>query len=203
MSRVNSKEKIRLAALELFRTEGFRKTTIARIESAAGLAPRAGTFYRHFESKEALLFDLAVGFLSETPEQFGLESLSLMSNTRAELIAIALKYEEAGERQKPYTRLFDEIRALDFGSKAEDEINSDMMAGLMAWVAGKPAAEGATSVKLAALTLNIFGPWLFFQTKALQGVTIKQLDRDAFLDEWAGFWSAQLDRPAEAPGPTP
>ncbi|UUT34728.1 TetR/AcrR family transcriptional regulator [Microbacterium elymi] len=43
------------AAMELFGRQGFRTTTIAQIEAAAGLSPGAGGLYRHFPSKRALL----------------------------------------------------------------------------------------------------------------------------------------------------
>jgi AcrR family transcriptional regulator len=41
--------------MDLFGRQGFRATTIAQIEQAAGLTPGAGGLYRHFASKKALL----------------------------------------------------------------------------------------------------------------------------------------------------
>lgn len=41
--------------MELFGAQGFKATTIAQIEAAAGLSPGAGGLYRHFASKRALL----------------------------------------------------------------------------------------------------------------------------------------------------
>jgi len=43
------------AAMDLFGRQGYRATTIAQIEQAAGLTPGAGGLYRHFPSKRALL----------------------------------------------------------------------------------------------------------------------------------------------------
>lgn len=43
------------AALQLFAERGFAGTTVGDIEAEAGLTPRAGGFYRHFESKEQVL----------------------------------------------------------------------------------------------------------------------------------------------------
>ncbi|MDM4764194.1 helix-turn-helix domain-containing protein [Galbitalea sp. SE-J8] len=43
------------AAMDLFGRQGFRGTTIAQIEAAAGLTPGAGGLYRHFASKKELL----------------------------------------------------------------------------------------------------------------------------------------------------
>ena len=58
MSQVNTKDRIMQAALKLFVERGYQKTSIARIETEAGLVPRAGAFYRHFDSKQALLVEM-------------------------------------------------------------------------------------------------------------------------------------------------
>ena len=42
-------------AMRLFGERGYRATSVAKIEAAAGLTPGAGGLYRHFTSKEALL----------------------------------------------------------------------------------------------------------------------------------------------------
>jgi AcrR family transcriptional regulator len=41
--------------MDLFGRQGYRATTIAQIEEAAGLRPGSGGLYRHFASKKALL----------------------------------------------------------------------------------------------------------------------------------------------------
>ena len=76
MPRVNTKDRIMQAALELFVERGYQKTSIARIETGAGLVPRAGAFYRHFDSKQALLVEVAKSYVSETPDEFGLDRLA-------------------------------------------------------------------------------------------------------------------------------
>lgn len=43
------------AALQLFAEQGFDGTAVRDLEEAAGLAAGRGSFYRHFESKEAVL----------------------------------------------------------------------------------------------------------------------------------------------------
>jgi AcrR family transcriptional regulator len=42
-------------SLELFARQGVAATTVVEIEEAAGLSPGSGSFYRHFENKEAVL----------------------------------------------------------------------------------------------------------------------------------------------------
>ncbi|MGI8700923.1 MAG: TetR/AcrR family transcriptional regulator [Nocardioidaceae bacterium] len=53
--RPGGRDRILHAAMDLFGRQGFRATTIAEIEEAAGLSPGAGGIYRHFASKRALL----------------------------------------------------------------------------------------------------------------------------------------------------
>lgn len=50
-----TRERLRRAGMQLFAIEGFDRTTVRDIAEAADVAER--TFYRHFESKEALLLD--------------------------------------------------------------------------------------------------------------------------------------------------
>lgn len=192
MPRVNTKDRIMQAALKLFLEQGYQKTSIARIETEAGLAPRAGALYRHFDSKQALLLEIAREYVSETPEKFGLDRLADYGDTRSELVAVALKYEEAMIRQKPYARLIEEIRLLDFGAQFENELNEDMMVALAAWMRGKPAAKGLSRKQVSALVISVFGGWLFYLSMQMQGVAVEPL-RDTLLDEWATRWASILD----------
>ncbi len=180
------------AALELFMNQGYQKTSIARIETEAGLVPRAGAFYRHFESKEALLAEVARAHVSETPEDFGLDRLADFGDTRSELVAIALKYEEAMARQKPFARLIEEIRLLDFGADLQGDLNADMLAAFVTWMKAKPGANGLSKKQLSALVISVFGGWLFYLSMVRQDPTAEPL-RDTLLEEWATRWATILD----------
>lgn len=50
-----TRERLVIEAMRLFSQRGFDATSVAQIESAAGLTVGAGALYRHFKSKEALL----------------------------------------------------------------------------------------------------------------------------------------------------
>lgn len=193
MSKVNTKDRIMQAALKLFMEQGYQKTSIARIETEAGLAPRAGAFYRHFDGKEALLVEVAKAYVSETPEDFGLDRLADFGDTRSELVAIALKYEEARVRQQPFARLIEEVRLLDFGADLQEDLNMEMMVALAAWLGKKPAAKGLSQQQMAALLISVFGGWLFYIYRVQPDVTEDQLGRDTMLDEWATLWASVLD----------
>jgi AcrR family transcriptional regulator len=192
MSRVDTKDRIIQAALKLFVEVGYQKTSIARIETEAGLVPRAGAFYRHFESKQELLLAVAKAHVSETPEDFGLDKLADFGDTRAELITIARKYEQAAIRQQPYARLIEEVRVLDFGAELQGELDSNMMRGLSTWIAGKPAAQDLSQERVFALILSVFGGWLFYLTMTQRTAAAESL-RDTMLEEWATRWTSVLD----------
>jgi AcrR family transcriptional regulator len=51
----STRQRIVEAAVELFARQGYARTTVGQIEAAAGLTPRAGGFYKHFPSKDAVL----------------------------------------------------------------------------------------------------------------------------------------------------
>jgi AcrR family transcriptional regulator len=50
-----TRERIIDEAMQLFGEHGYTATSVAKIESAAGLTPGAGGLYHHFESKQAIL----------------------------------------------------------------------------------------------------------------------------------------------------
>ena len=194
MTKVNTKDRLIQAGLKLFAVQGFQKTSIGQLESEAGLAPRTGAFYRHFESKQALLLEIAKTYVSETPEGFGLDRLADFGDTRAELVAIALKYEESMLRQEPFARLIEEIRLLDFGVNLQDEINVDMMVGLDTWIKAKPVAKSLDTFQRAALIITVIGGWVFYLSMRQRGATAGP-SRDLVLDEWATRWALVLDSP--------
>lgn len=97
-------------------------------------------------------------------------------------------------RQKPYVRLIEEIRLLDFGTDLQDELNESMRRALVDWMKDKPAAKGMSTKQVTALVINVFGGWLYYLTMLRQGATVEPL-RDTLLDEWATRWASILDTP--------
>jgi AcrR family transcriptional regulator len=65
-----TRERILDAAVELFGRKGYSATSVGEIEAAAGLVPRSGGLYKHFESKRALL-DAAVARRARVAERAG------------------------------------------------------------------------------------------------------------------------------------
>src|SRR5882757_6915718 len=50
-----TRERLVTEAMRLFSEQGYKATSVAQIEAAAGLAAGSGALYHHFKSKESLL----------------------------------------------------------------------------------------------------------------------------------------------------
>jgi AcrR family transcriptional regulator len=88
--RLTTRDRIVREAMRLFGERGFHATTVADIESAAGLARGAGGLYRHFRSKRALLeegirrqIDAGQGLLGLMGDREALADVSLDDQLRA------------------------------------------------------------------------------------------------------------------------
>lgn len=191
----DTKHRLRKAAIKLFIDKGYASATIGAIEAAAGLAPRAGSFYRHYKSKQELLVDIAKVEITEQPAEFGFEQILELRNTKSELLLIGQTYEKASQRQKPLLPLIEEIRRLPMGAKLEQQVNREMLKELVGWLSKKPAATAMSLSQRKSLAMMIFGGWLFYLTKWQQNISIRGLDRSELLHMWADHWSKMLDQP--------
>ena len=66
--KAQKKENIRRTALELFRTYGFQKVSIAEIARGAGVSQV--TIYNHFDSKEGLVRDVLKWHMSDLLDKY-------------------------------------------------------------------------------------------------------------------------------------
>jgi AcrR family transcriptional regulator len=55
MAQTTTRERLVTEAMRLFSEQGYKATSVAQIEAAAGLAAGSGALYHHFKSKESLL----------------------------------------------------------------------------------------------------------------------------------------------------
>ena len=55
MTETTTRDRLVTEAMRLFSEQGYRATSVAQIEAAAGLAAGSGALYHHFKSKELLL----------------------------------------------------------------------------------------------------------------------------------------------------
>lgn len=188
-----TRERIREAALKLFIDKGYGRTTIADIEAAAGLVPRAGAFYRHFRSKADLAAEIGEASIIETRKDLGFDGILPLADTRSELVLIARGYLRAAKRQAPLAELYLEVRHLEQIQELEQQVNRDLLKVLTGWLAGKRFAQGKVKPKLEVLCLAVFGGWLFYLSKRGTGALPARLTDSFILHEWSRFWAEILD----------
>ena len=180
------------AALTLFANEGYRGTTIRKIEEAAGLTPGAGGMYRHFRSKEDLLLaavdryraDVA-SFVTRVPE------LMRLGDVRAELLVAAKLSREFNERNDALLRvLILEQSALP--KKAQRHFQQaweDAYRLYARWLEARLGPKSGVDIEAAAIQL--FGSLAQYQVQ-IETFTHPPLgvDPDRFSVAWADHWTA-------------
>lgn len=191
----DTREKLREAALKLFVERGYARTSIADIETAAGLAPRAGGFYRHFPSKAALAAEVGEASIIENRKDLGLDGVLPLGDTRAELVLIARGYARAFERQAPLMGLITEIRNVPEILALQDRQDRDLTEAFLEWLAEKAGARGKSRADLLALLICIVGSWTLYLQKRDSAACPPELTDERMLDSWADLWTGILDRP--------
>lgn len=190
---MKTRERIRAVALKLFVDKGYGKTTIADIEAAAGLVPRAGAFYRHFKSKADLAAEIGEISIIETRKELGFAGILPLGDTSAELVLIAKGYLQAAKRQAKVAALIFEVRHLKQIQDVEERVNRDLMEVLVGWLSQKHFARGKSKTELASLAFVIFGGWLFYLSKRESPGLPATMTDSFMLTEWARFWADVLD----------
>ncbi len=149
--------------MDLFGRQGYRATTIAQIEQAAGLAPGAGGLYRHFPSKRALL---EAGLRRQFDA--GRELADLLDPTKlnptaapdpdavAPLVAVARAGLRRLEQERDLNRVL--VRDLadfpDLLAEVRDRELRRVHAALVAWLRTSPTAADADIDALAAVLMG-------------------------------------------------
>lgn len=106
MAQDDTRQRLLAEGMRLFGEHGYRATTVARIEGAAGLSPRAGGFYRHFESKEALFLACLEGWIADIAAiERELAGLVPVDDLRSELTVTARAALRTLERQRDLFRV--------------------------------------------------------------------------------------------------
>jgi AcrR family transcriptional regulator len=191
--RTDTADRLKQAAMQLFLERGYGGTTIADIEAGAGLAPRSGTFYRHFKSKEALL--VAIGEeIIERPGEVLTETTLSLGDTRSELVLIARGYQQAAERQAPLRALIAETASLPGIQALVAEVEMELVERLGRWLALKPATQKMDAAEQCALFIQIIGGWVFWMSKQGTAAFPPELDSQRMLDLWADRWATVLDK---------
>lgn len=149
-----ARERLQVAALDLFATRGFEQTTAADIAQSVGLTER--TFFRHFADKREVLFygqgeflDAFLKGVAGAPQGAApLEMVAEALRTAAELFP---------DGRRPYSR---QRQAVIEAHPALQERELHKLAGLAGTLAGALGARGVTepAATLAAQSCStVFG----------------------------------------------
>jgi len=179
------------AALELFATEGFRGTTVRKIEEAAGLTPGAGGMYRHFRSKEALLMAAVelyradvTAFVERTPD------LLELGDVRAELLLAAKLSREFNDRNDALLRVL-LLESAAIPTRAQRQFEEAWNLGYRTYAGWlEQRLTGAGKVDIEATAIQLFGSLAQYQ---LQEKTFAApplgVGYERFVGSWADHWS--------------
>ena len=197
-----TRQRIVEAAVELFADQGFARTTVGQIESAAGLTPRAGGFYKHFPSKSAVLeevlrarterVDRVIAGLDDGPLGDLRAELTILGrvamrelDAEADLLRIVMK--EGDQVPELRREFFDRFPRRGYGAA-------------LTWLRRALRARRAEVDDPESLAAVIFGGLVHLH---LMEVTFDQpppgTDRERYLETWVDSTLAML--PAGHPAP--
>jgi AcrR family transcriptional regulator len=145
-TRAASHARIEQAALELFRQRGFDRVTVEDVCAAAKVAP--ATFYRHFGTKEEVVFAYREGFAAVLGDAIG-SAADLPEADR--LPAILMRFAEFLQAQADVLAVRDEIvldhpRLMQRTLAVQREFE-EVLAGGLARLRGRPGPDSAARLE--------------------------------------------------------
>jgi AcrR family transcriptional regulator len=197
-TRTSSHDRILAGAIRLFSERGFRETTVGDIEHAAGLTRRAGGFYRHFKSKEDVLFRAFERMAAEMIAEISVNEVISLKAPRAELILIARSLLRHADTHRPLRLLIQtEGRRNPALRRAARQANAKLAAlDVVPWVEHALRRSAASRRNARELALIIFGPIIAYLLTVDRGDPAFGLKNDAFLERWADHWAGWFARGA-------
>jgi AcrR family transcriptional regulator len=157
----DARERLMLAALDLFGEQGYENTGVAQIAERAGLTK--STFFRHFKDKREVLFsgqdelvELIVAGIAGAPESAG-----ALAAVEGALVAMAVTFTDGrranGPRRLAVIAANDELRERDAMKMAG--FSSVMKDGLRQ--RGVPELDAAVAAELGVVALRVaYDRWL-------------------------------------------
>ena len=191
-----SRDRILRSAITLMAARGYHKTSVGDIEAAAGLTRRAGGFYRHFASKEAVLIQAVEGMDDEMVDQISLKEIAALQSIRAELLLIARTLLRHAEVHRPARLILQrDGHQLPKLRAAARRANARLASvDVLPWIKSALNRSGAKSRRPRELGLLIFGPVLLYIVSVDRADPAFGLSDTSFLEAWATHWSAWFAR---------
>ena len=190
-----ARSRLLAAAQDLFGRQGYKATTVAEIEAAAGLTPGAGGMYRHFRSKRALLEAGLEQQLESGPALAELLGSGPDGDMRSQLLAIARASIARLDHERDLNRLL--LRDLsDFPELLAGIRDRELRrthSALAHWLTAQGAGRHDPAAVAAVLMSALSHYWIL--TDVFSGEHPFYPDRDAFLDLLADIAMLTIDPP--------
>jgi AcrR family transcriptional regulator len=193
-----TREAVAEAALSLFARRGYRETSVGDIEAAAGLTPRAGGFYRHFKSKQAVLIDGVGKMAREMIAEVRLEEILEAGGVKAQLLFVAERLLAHAEQYRVLRLLLQrEAHKLPALRAAMQKANLKLARqDIVPWTAHALKRAGRKD-DAATFAFLVFGPVLLYLISLDREQPAFGLSKDDALGAWAKHWAGEL-RPKPA-----
>lgn len=185
--------------MRLFGEKGFRGTSVAQIEAAAGLTPGAGGLYHHFSSKEALL---AAGIERHLARLDALRDirriLTNLGDLRAELSVTARYFlAELDSQVELFRLLISEVRARPtLLTDAADQLVASTYRSFAEWLqhgSGESLSEERATM-IATLSLGSLLSTRFIS--GVLGLDSTDVDDEALVAAWVDMVAAMIEHPS-------
>ncbi|SEC07943.1 DNA-binding transcriptional regulator, AcrR family [Nocardioides exalbidus] len=156
-----AKQRLQLAALDLFVEQGFEATTVAQIAGRADLTER--TFYRHFADKREVLFDGQDVLLHAFVDAVGSAPDGASPRELAEA-AVAGSVAFFTDERRPWSRRRQQAIDTEDGLRERESLKMGVLASAVAQAlrdrgVTDPAAELAADAAISVFRVS-FGQWI-------------------------------------------
>lgn len=171
------------AAGQLFGRKGYKATTVAQIEKAAGLSPGAGGLYRHFGSKREVLEESLQQQVEGGPDLAAFFTApGDQVDVRSQLVDIA----RAGLRRLEHERDLNRLLLRDLADFPEllamvrDHDLRRVHDGLTRWLSAHARRDGFDPAAVATILIGAVSHY-WIMTDVFAGTHPFQPDEDAFV----------------------
>ncbi|HEY9315182.1 helix-turn-helix domain-containing protein [Williamsia sp.] len=182
-------------AMRLFGEQGYRATSVAQIEAAAGLAPGSGGLYHHFRSKELLL---EAGIDRHLDRLRALRDIRQifegLTDLRSELLVLGRYTLEVIDEESQLLRIASsELR--NRPQKLTDTFAAlieETYGGMSDWVAQRAPAAGRDQAEaIAAVALNAL--FAHRTMRDFLGVQPLSVEDGALIAEWVELIAGRIE----------
>ena len=179
----NARERILDSARSCFAAKGYTATTIADIETAAGLSPGAGGTYAHFGSKKAILEAVIDAVVNQDDETLAPAPKTLAAAARDGLAEL--------DRQRDLMRLM--FHDLDQFPELLERVVDRLINGPYRLVAERTAAVAPNLDAEATAALMVGALVNFKVIETLVGQRPGGLSEDRLVDAWAHLYRLLIE----------